>query len=308
MRAGGPYSVEVSYIGYQTMMYKDVTLQLGEVYNLNVQMKESSELLEEVVVTAQKTKFAFEKTGATTNISNTQIASMPSVSRSITDYSRLSAYGGNGMSFAGSDGHTANFTIDRANFNNNFCLSSNLPGGGNPVSIEAIDEIQIVISPFRCSARPTSSVAVSMPLPSQVPILTKVQLIFITRMKTCAVMPLIVKRILGARKKDQSTTYGFTIGGPIMKNKLFFFANGELQNTPAIANCWRASEDGVANADADISRATVADLQTVSDIAKERYGYDTGSFSSFPSDNKNTKLLARIDSEHQQQPSLGSAL
>lgn len=100
MRAGGPYSVEVSYIGYQTMMYKDVTLQLGEVYNLNVQMKESSELLEEVVVTAQKTKFASEKTGATTNISNTQIASMPSVSRSITDYSRLSAYGGNGMSFA----------------------------------------------------------------------------------------------------------------------------------------------------------------------------------------------------------------
>ena len=80
MRAGGPYSVEVSYIGYQTMMYKDVTLQLGEVYNLNVQMKESSELLEEVVVTAQKTKFASEKTGATTNISNTQIASMPSVS------------------------------------------------------------------------------------------------------------------------------------------------------------------------------------------------------------------------------------
>ena len=111
MRAGGPYSVEVSYIGYQTMMYKDVTLQLGEVYNLNVQMKESSELLEEVVVTAQKTKFASEKTGATTNISNTQIASMPSVSRSITDYSRLSAYGGNGMSFAGSDGRTANFTI-----------------------------------------------------------------------------------------------------------------------------------------------------------------------------------------------------
>ena len=156
-------------------------------------MKESSELLEEVVVTAQKTKFASEKTGATTNISNTQIASMPSVSRSITDYSRLSAYGGNGMSFAGSDGRTANFTIDGANFNNNFGLSSNLPGGGNPVSIEAIDEIQIVISPF--DVRQTnSSVAVSMPLPNQVPILTKVQLIFITRMKTCAVMPLIVKQ------------------------------------------------------------------------------------------------------------------
>ena len=148
MRSGGPYTVSISYIGFQTQVFKEVTLQLGEVYTIDAQLSESSELLQEVVVTAQKTKFSTEKTGATTNISNTQIVNMPSISRSITDYSRLSAYGGNGMSFAGSDGRTANFTIDGANFNNNFGLSSNLPGGGNPVSIEAIDEIQVVISPF----------------------------------------------------------------------------------------------------------------------------------------------------------------
>ena len=294
MRAGGPYSVEVSYIGYQTMMYKDVTLQLGEVYNLNVQMKESSELLEEVVVTAQKTKFASEKTGATTNISNTQIASMPSVSRSITDYSRLSAYGGNGMSFAGSDGRTANFTIDGANFNNNFGLSSNLPGGGNPVSIEAIDEIQIVISPF--DVRQTNFIGGGINAITKSGTNTYKGTAYIYHQNENMRGDAIDREtISGAREKDQSTTYGFTIGGPIIKNKLFFFANGELQNTPAIANRWRASEDGVANADAYISRATVADLQNVSDIAKERYGYNTGSFSSFPSDNKNTKLLARID-------------
>ena len=294
MRAGGPYSVEVSYIGYQTMMFKDVTLQLGEVYNLNVQMKESSELLEEVVVTAQKTKFASEKTGATTNISNTQITSMPSVSRSITDYSRLSAYGGNGMSFAGSDGRTANFTIDGANFNNNFGLSSNLPGGGNPVSIEAIDEIQIVISPF--DVRQTNFIGGGINAITKSGTNTYKGTAYIYHQNENMRGDAIDREtILGAREKDQSTTYGFTIGGPIIKNKLFFFANGELQNTPAIANRWRASEDGVANADAYISRATVADLQNVSDIAKERYGYDTGSFSSFPSDNKNTKLLARID-------------
>ena len=294
MRAGGPYSVEVSYIGYQTMMFKDVTLQLGEVYNLNVQMKESSELLEEVVVTAQKTKFASEKTGATTNISNTQITSMPSVSRSITDYSRLSAYGGNGMSFAGSDGRTANFTIDGANFNNNFGLSSNLPGGGNPVSIEAIDEIQIVISPF--DVRQTNFIGGGINAITKSGTNTYKGTAYIYHQNENMRGDAIDREtILGAREKDQSTTYGFTIGGPIIKNKLFFFANGELQNTPAIANRWRASEDGVANADAYISRATVADLQKVSDIAKERYGYNTGSFSSFPSDNKNTKLLARID-------------
>ncbi|MDE5711216.1 MAG: carboxypeptidase-like regulatory domain-containing protein, partial [Bacteroides sp.] len=71
MRTGGPYRIEISYIGFQTVLYKDITLQLGEVYNLNTEMKESSELLNEVVVTAAKTKFAAEKTGATTNISST---------------------------------------------------------------------------------------------------------------------------------------------------------------------------------------------------------------------------------------------
>ena len=80
-----------------------------------------------------------------------------------------------------------------------------------------------------------------------------------------------------------------------MKNKLFFFLNGEMQKTPTIANRWRASEDGVANADAYLSRATVSDLQTASDFVKDKYGYDTGSFTSFPSDTKNAKFLARLD-------------
>lgn len=294
MRAGGPYTVSISYVGYQTNVFKDVTLQLGEVYNLDAKMSESAELLQEVVVTAQKTKFSTEKTGATTNISNAQIVNMPSVSRSITDYSRLSAYGGNGMSFAGSDGRTANFTIDGANFNNNFGLSSNLPGGGNPVSIEAIDEIQVVISPF--DVRQTNFIGGGINAITKSGTNTyKGSAYIYHRNENMRGDAIDREAIAGAREKDQSTTYGFTIGGPIIKNKLFFFANGELQNTPTIANRWRASEDGVANPDAYLSRATVADLQKVSDFAKEKYGYDTGSFTSFPSDTKNTKLLARLD-------------
>ena len=131
MRTGGPYRVEISYIGYQTVIYKDITLQLGEVYNLNVEMSESSELLNEVIVTAAKTKFTAEKTGATTNISSAQITQLPTVNRSISDIARLSPYA-NGMSFAGGDGRSTNFTIDGANFNNNFGLSSNLPAAATP--------------------------------------------------------------------------------------------------------------------------------------------------------------------------------
>lgn len=149
MRAGGPYKVEVSSVGYNSLLYKDVTLQLAETYNLSATLKESTEFLEQVVVIGTaKSKFSNERTGAATNIDNSQIAALPTVSRSITDVTRLSPYGGNGMSFAGADGRTANFTVDGANFNNNFGLSEKLPGGGSPISIDAIEEMQVVISPF----------------------------------------------------------------------------------------------------------------------------------------------------------------
>ena len=149
MRTGGPYKVEFSCLGYQTVTYTDLALQLAETSSLNATMSEDSEMLSEaMVIGAAASKFSAEKTGAATNISSKQITSLPTVNRSINDVTRLSPYGGNGMSFAGSDGRTANFTVDGANFNNNFGLSENLPGGGNPISIDAIEEMQVVISPY----------------------------------------------------------------------------------------------------------------------------------------------------------------
>lgn len=147
MRTGGPYKVTISYVGYQSAVYSGITLQLGENYNLNVKLKESSETLDEIVITAAKTKFNTEKTGATTNISSSQITSLPTINRSISDIARLSPYASD-MSFAGGDGRSTNFTVDGANFNNNFGLSDNLPGGGNPISMDAIEEVQVVIAPF----------------------------------------------------------------------------------------------------------------------------------------------------------------
>ena len=129
MRAGGPYKVEVSCLGYKPLTYTDVNLQLAEAYALNGTLQDDAEMLgEAIVVAAPASKFAAEKTGAATNISSNQITALPTISRSITDVTRLSPYGGNGMTFAGADGRTANFTVDGANFNNNFGLNDGLPG------------------------------------------------------------------------------------------------------------------------------------------------------------------------------------
>ena len=294
MRTGGPYTVTVTYIGFEQKSLKGVQLELGETYNLQVWLSENTNELSEVLITGKASKFAAEKTGASTNITSSQITSLPTVSRGITDVTRLSPYGGNGMSFAGADGRTANFTVDGANFNNNFGLSDKLPGGGNPISIDAIEELQVVISPF--DVRQTNFIGGGVNAITKSGTNTFKGTAYVYhRNENMRGDAIAREAILSAREKDQSTTYGFTLGGPILKNKLFFFVNGEMSKIPTVTTRYRGTENGVANDELQLSRTKLSDLQSVSDYMKSKYGYDTGSYSSFPADEKNYKLLARVD-------------
>ncbi|NLX29277.1 MAG: TonB-dependent receptor [Bacteroidales bacterium] len=294
MRVGGPYTVTITFIGYGAFTQNNITLSLGENYVMNVVLSEESTSLDEVIVAAARTKFSNEKTGAVTNITTDQIANLPTVNRSIMDITRLSPYGGNGMSFVGTDGRTANFTVDGANFNNNFGLSDRLPGGGNPISIEAIEELQVVIAPY--DVRQTNFIGggVNAITRSGTNTFRGSAYVF-HRNENLRGDAVKGQQIQGAREKDRNTTYGFTLGGPIIRNKLFFFVNAEMSKTPTIANRWRASTDGVADPDNYISRTTINDLQRVSDFVKNEYGYETGSYTNFPADESNNKLLARLD-------------
>ena len=294
MRTGGPYVVTVSYIGFQTKTLRGITLQLAENYDLQVWLSEDANELAEVVITGSASKFAGEKTGATTNINNAQIVNLPTVNRNITEVTRLSPYGGNGMSFAGSDGRMANFTVDGADFNNNFGLSDGLPGGGNPISIDAIEEMQVVISPF--DVRQTNFIGGGVNAITKSGTNTfKGSAYVYHKNENMQGDAIDREQIPGAREKSQQTTYGFTLGGPIIKNKLFFFLNGEMIKNPTVVNRWRASENGVPDADQYLSRTTTGDMQTVSEYVKNKYGYDTGSFTSFPANIENYKFLARLD-------------
>jgi len=305
MRVGGPYEITVSYVGAATRKFEDVTLQLGETFNLNVKLAENAEVLGDVVVVGSASKFAQQQTGASTNINKLQMVNMPTVSRSITDFTRLSPYGGNGMSFGGGDGRTANFTIDGANFNNNFGLSSALPGGGNPVSIDAIEEMQVVISPYDVRQTGFIGGGVNAVTKSGTNTFSGTAYVYHKNenMRGDAVDR---TQINSAREKDQQTTFGFTFGGPIIKNKLFFFTSFEAVNTPSIANRWRANTNnktsvagqmnaGTADATNYISRVSEFDLQQVSDFVKQQYGYETGSYTSFPADQTNRKFLLKLD-------------
>lgn len=293
MRVGGPYKVSITSIGYGENVKEGITLALGENYIHNVTLSEESITLSDVVVSGTRTSFTTEKTGASTNISNTQLSTMPTISRSIGDIAQLSPYSGGGMSIAGGDGRSTNFTVNGANFNNNFGLSSALPGGGNPISLDAIEEIQVVVAPF--DVRQTNFIG------GGINAITKSGT---NKFRGTAYSYYNNQNMrgnkigdvdFGDRLKESKRILGATFGGPIIKNKLFFFANVEQDVRPSQVVLWRPSDDGVANADLKISRTKKSDMELVKQHLKDVYGYDAGSYDNYPGDISNFKWLGQLD-------------
>ncbi len=295
MRTGGPYKVDVSFVGYATASYKDLQLSLGDEYPLNVVLSESNVALGDVVVQAART---VERTGTNTSISSRQIQTMPTISRSINDFTRVSPYAGSGNSFAGRDGRYNNITIDGAAFNNNFGLSSNnLPGGdAQPISLDAIEEISVNVSPFDIRQSNFTGASINAVTKSGDNQFKATAYTFL-RPKSFTGEKVGDKIVPDAKEKSQHT-YGLSLGGPIIKNKLFFFVNGELEKQKYPGIEWRASTTDGSDASADdkISRTTTADLETMRKHLIDTYGYDPGSYSNFGNfESENYKIMARVD-------------
>jgi hypothetical protein len=293
MRPGGPYKIEVSFIGFSKKTFTEISLLLGSTFVLNTDLTESStELNEVVVIGAKPSKFNNTKTGATTNISGEQMQLLPTINRSINDIARVSPYS-NGMSISGGDGRSTNFTVDGSNFNNNFGLSSNLPGGGNPISLDAIEEVQVVIAPFDVRQSNFIGGGINAITKSGTNTIKGSAYTYLTNQNMRGNK--IGDHDFGDRDKESNSIYGFSLGGPIIKNKLFIFGNLEYEKSPQQVIYWRASNADELPDGQTISRTTEEDLQTVSDHLRTKYGYETGSYKNFPADLSNLKYLVRLD-------------
>ena len=280
MRPGGPYEVTFSLIGCQTTQYDDITLKLSETFNCDAVLRSDTQLIDEAVVVASSTKFTTEKTGASTNISNREMMNLPNSGRSIAALTKLSPYA-NGMSFGGSDGRSTNFTVDGANLNNNFGLSSNLPGGGSPISLDAIDEVQLVVAPY--DVRQSNFVGGGINAVTKSGTNTFKGTAYAYHTNQSFRGNKIAGEDLGERKAESNLIVGATLGGPIIKNKLFFFVNFEMQKQPEQAIEWQA----------DAAKQNV--LKQISDKLQKDYGYNPGSYTDYPGGTDNMKILARID-------------
>ena len=279
MRPGGPYEVNVSFVGCNTVQYNDINLALSETYNLDVTLS-TSETLEDAVVVASASKFAAEKTGATTNVSNKEMMNLPNTSRSIEALTKLSPYS-NGLSFAGGDGRSTNFTVDGSNMNQNFGLGDALPGGGTPISLDALEEIQFVVAPFDVRQSNFVGGGINAVTKSGTNTFKGTAYSYYTNQNFRG--NVIAGNDLGERAAASNFVAGATIGGPIIKNKLFFFANIEMTKQPG--QCIEYQADA----------AKQAVLKKISDKLQNEYNYNPGSYTDFPGGTNGLKILARVD-------------
>ena len=292
VRIGGPYRLKVEFVGQKAYEVEGFSLLLGEPYDIKVDMSDDVKQITEVVVTGGKRRGAGDKTGATTNINQRLITTIPTISRSLTSFTALTPQS-NGNSFAGRDGRYNNLQIDGANLNNNFGLNpSPLPGGANqPISVDAIEELSVNISPFDVWQGNFTGAGINVVTKSGT-----------NQFKGSAYGLLRTEKMNGKNagsvkitniSQSTSKIYGATIGGPIIKNKLFFFLSGEREtrDVPGITFTPKGGS-GAGN----ISNTPIDSLSKLSNHLRTKYNYETGAFDNFPNFiTENYKLLGKID-------------
>jgi hypothetical protein len=288
---GGPYSITITYVGYAAFKKSDVNIPLGEKFDLQTEMSDKE--LQSVVVTAAGRRGINEKTGASTNISNRLIQNMPNIARSLTNLTRVTPQS-NGNSFAGMNNRYNNIMIDGSLFNNNFGRSGDgmVPGGAtSAISVDAIDQVQVNIAPY--DVRQAGFIGSGINA--------------VTRRGTNNWYGTAygyyrnqdfngkkVKETDVTNAKRSTKTFGGSIGGPIIKDKLFFFVNMESEKRSQPGQTWVAKKDA---SDANVNATSVlaSDLNTLRDTLVSRYNYNPGAYEGYDFETENTKFLGRID-------------
>lgn len=298
-RVGGPYKISVSHVGQQNTVEENIFLELGQNNFVEIAMVTSSAELETVTVSAGIGSKIFDnkRTGASTNISNTALRNLPTISRSADDYLRLTPSASanyNGLSFAGRNGQYNNFSVDGAVFNNPFGLDAPTPGGqanAQPISLDALEQIQVNIAPYDVTQAGFTGAGINSVTKSG------------NNKFYGTVYGFFRNESLTGKKVEKNKQVvpdlshfqgGISLGGPIIKDKLFYFINFETEQRSDETTSYQAqnsSNTGKTNT----SRVLETDLQSVSQILKTRFGYETGPYQSFTSKQKNYKWLAKLD-------------
>ena len=307
IRPGGPYKIEYRMVGFQTVVQEGVTTTLGETKVLNVQLNEESIGLGEVVVSAEAISNGMDsdRAGATTAVTTEQIEALPTITRSLNDVLALTpqaANTSNGLAIGGGNYRQSYVTVDGAAFNNAFGIGGNLPAGGSPISLDAIEAMTINITPYDVRQSGFTGGAINAVTKSG------------TNNWHVSVYDYFTNDgLIGTKfgKKDEfgnfpenlklsqslDNTAGISVGGPIVRDKLFFFVNFEYQSDvdPGQTSFARESEDQEYGGATQYNRPTVEKMDEIKDYLMTTYGYDPGRYQNYSASTPDYKLLARLD-------------
>jgi hypothetical protein len=294
MRVGGPYAVTASYIGHKAQKQEDVFLTLGQDLKIAFVLSvEAVEISEVQIVAERDAIMSASHTGAATNVVREQIDRLPTISRSFQDYYKVSPYfTGVGSQAAGRNNRYNNIQIDGSNFNDLFGLgSTGTPGGQGgtvPISLDAIQEFQIVVSPFDVRQSNFTGAGINAITRSGTNTLTGSAFYNTRNEDLSGLSPDALEAKLPS---FTSKSYGFRLGGPIIKNKLFYFVNAELSRSDSpFTRTFNQSAFGN-----NAYTAIEDSLNMVSEYVKSTYGYDTGSWKSIKRPDESDKIFARLD-------------
>lgn len=296
VRAGGPYTVTVRRISFSPESHESIFLSLGTTSRQDFHLAQAAVSLAAVAVTGSRDDAGTTRSNATTYIGKSQIENLPTLGRSMQDMTRLTP-SGNANSFAGSNFRYNNITVDGASANDVFGFSnsyggiagvgpSGTPGAAaksQPISLDAIEQVRVAVAPFDVTLGNFTGASINA----------------VTRSGTNEMDGSFYgfgrNQTLTGKSADEARTaipayhdfqFGGRVGGPIVKDKAFYFFNAESGH--------RHEPLGFAPGDP----GTVVDAATakaISDTLKRRLGYDAGSIGAYTIDADNTKLFGRLD-------------
>ncbi|NAS31192.1 TonB-dependent receptor plug domain-containing protein [Flavobacteriaceae bacterium R38] len=305
MRVGGPYRVTISYIGFQEYVEDNIILDLGQTKRINTQLKEATTQLDEIVLTGVATGSVFDgnKTGSGTTVNEKKINALPTVSRSLADFARLTPEAqirnDNSISISGQNNRFNAIYLDGAINNDVFGLAGSGTNGGqtgvNPISIDAVEQVKVSVAPFDVRLGGFAGGAISAITRSGT-----------NQFKGSTYYLLRNEDLSGKTPGDvddreklpefTAETYGIRIGGPIVKDKLFFFLNYERQDdqTPQPFDGTYIGDSG-RDTDGNIVGSGLGGVEQFRNTLINQFGYDPGSFENNTRTLESDKLIFKLD-------------
>jgi len=298
MNPGGPYIVEVSFLNYANEKKTDLYLSLGDVLKVDFALASKVNNLGNVTVSAlRKTTETSGKGGAETTIGRDKMANLPTVGRNIYDYLRAVPQaklvnGSEGaVSIAGQNNRYNAFYVDGAINNDVFGLSASGTNGGQaaiaPLSIDAIDQFQIVISPFDASLGNFTGGGINAITRSGTNKTSASVYYFLQNQDLAGKTPTGLKENAVRLNNFSKKTYGFRLGGAITKNKLFYFINVDLQRDVR-PQPFDFSQYNGNTKDINVLNSLAATL-------KSNFNYDAGGFLDNTEEVNADRITARLD-------------